>query len=36
LLKKNWAAAKKALSHHILDNHPILSQIEGIQGRALK
>ena len=36
LLKKNWSAARKALSHHILDNHPILSQIEGIQGKALK
>ncbi len=24
LLKKNWSAARKALSHHILDNHPIL------------
>ncbi len=30
LVKKNWTAARKALSHHILDNHPILSQIEGI------
>jgi DNA-binding GntR family transcriptional regulator len=27
LLKKNWSAAKKALSHHILDNHPILGQV---------
>lgn len=28
LLKKNWSAARKSLSRHILDNHPILSQIE--------
>ena len=28
LLQKDWAAAKQALSHHILDNHPILSQID--------
>jgi DNA-binding GntR family transcriptional regulator len=27
LLKRNWSAARKALSHHILNNHPILSQI---------
>jgi DNA-binding GntR family transcriptional regulator len=33
LLKKNWSAAKKALSHHILGNHPILGQVEGISGR---
>ena len=26
LMKKNWSAARKALSHHILDNHPILSR----------
>ena len=32
LLKKNWSAARKALSHHILDNHPILSQVEGFPG----
>jgi DNA-binding GntR family transcriptional regulator len=31
LLKKKWPAARKALSHHILTNHPILSQI--VQGR---
>ena len=29
LLEKNWSAARKALSHHILDNHPILSLVEG-------
>ena len=29
LLKKNWSAARKALSHHILDNHPILGQVDG-------
>ncbi len=28
LLHKNWSAARKALSHHILDNHPILGQVE--------
>jgi len=28
LLKKNWATARKALSHHILNNHPILGQVE--------
>lgn len=26
LLKKNWSAAKKSLSHHIRDNHPVLSR----------
>lgn len=25
LLKNNWAAAHRALSHHILDHHPILN-----------
>jgi DNA-binding GntR family transcriptional regulator len=30
LLKKNWSMARKALSHHILDNHPILSQVEDV------
>jgi DNA-binding GntR family transcriptional regulator len=24
LLEKNWSAARRALSHHILENHPIL------------
>jgi DNA-binding GntR family transcriptional regulator len=33
LVKKNWSAARKALSHHILDNHPILGQVKGIPGR---
>ena len=33
LLQKNWSRARKALSHHILDNHPILSQIVGFSGR---
>lgn len=27
LLNRNWSAARKALSHHILDNHPILNQV---------
>jgi DNA-binding GntR family transcriptional regulator len=36
LVQKNWSAARKALSHHILDNHPILSQIEGFSGRGDK
>ncbi len=31
LLKKNWSAARKALSHHILDNHPILGKLKGIR-----
>lgn len=33
LLKKNWSTARIALSHHILDNHPILGQVEDIPGR---
>jgi len=28
LAQKNWSAARKALSHHMLDNHPI----EGFSG----
>ena len=36
LVQKNWSAARKALSHHILDDHPILSQIEGFSGRGDK
>jgi DNA-binding GntR family transcriptional regulator len=32
LLAKNWSAARRTLSHHILDNHPILSQVEGFPG----
>ena len=27
LLDRNWLQAKKALSHHIRDNHPILGQV---------
>jgi DNA-binding GntR family transcriptional regulator len=27
LLQKKWSAARKELSHHILNNHPILSQV---------
>ncbi|MFK7778337.1 MAG: GntR family transcriptional regulator [Gimesia sp.] len=27
LIKKKWSAARKALSYHIRDNHPILSKI---------
>lgn len=27
LLAKNWSSAKKAMSHHILDNHPILGKL---------
>lgn len=30
LLAKNWLDAKKALSHHILENHPILGQLQNI------
>lgn len=26
LLQRNWSAARKALSHHILNNHPILGK----------
>lgn len=33
LLEKKWSAARKALSHHILDNHPILGQVERISER---
>ncbi|MEO2031926.1 MAG: GntR family transcriptional regulator, partial [Planctomycetaceae bacterium] len=33
LLHKNWSAARKALSHHILDNHPLLGQVEGFPSR---
>lgn len=33
LLAKNWSAAKKALSHHILDNHPILGDVVDSSGR---
>ena len=33
LLKKNWSAASRALSQHVLENHPILSQVECIQGK---
>lgn len=29
LLKKKWVVAKRALSDHILNNHPILSRVEG-------
>lgn len=28
LVEKNWSAARKALSHHILNNHPLLGQVE--------
>lgn len=27
LLEKNWSTARRALSHHILENHPILGQM---------
>lgn len=32
LLNRNWSAAKKMLSHHILDNHPILGHVKSFQG----
>lgn len=32
LLERNWSAARRALSHHILDNHPILNQVKGKDG----
>lgn len=31
LLQKKWSAARKALSHHNLDNHPILSHVATIR-----
>jgi DNA-binding GntR family transcriptional regulator len=34
LLEKKWRAARRALSHHILNNHPILDQIAGGRPRA--
>jgi DNA-binding GntR family transcriptional regulator len=33
MLAQNWSAARKALSHHILNNHPILRQV-GKNGNA--
>jgi DNA-binding GntR family transcriptional regulator len=36
LIDQNWSLANKALSHHILDNHPILDRVEDIQDRATK
>lgn len=34
MLQRNWRAAHRALSHHILNNHPILSQIVDDQQKA--
>lgn len=36
LLDKNWPAARKALSHHILNNHPILSRVTSSSPRILQ
>ncbi len=33
LLAKDWSMAKKALSHHIRENHPILSDLQKIYSR---
>jgi DNA-binding GntR family transcriptional regulator len=32
MLRRKWATARKALSHHTLNNHPILSNITAIKG----
>jgi DNA-binding GntR family transcriptional regulator len=33
LLNQNWSLAKKRLSHHLHSNHPVLSNIQGIQNK---
>jgi DNA-binding GntR family transcriptional regulator len=33
LLDQNWSLAKKRLSHHLHSNHPVLSNIQGIQNK---
>ncbi len=33
LLNKNWSKAGKALSHHIINNHPILNRVDGRPAR---
>jgi DNA-binding GntR family transcriptional regulator len=33
LLDQNWSLAKKRLSHHLHSNHPVLSNIKGIQNK---
>jgi hypothetical protein len=35
-LNENWSAASNALLHHVLGNHPVLSQTDGFSGRGLK
>lgn len=35
LLERNWPVARKALSHHILNNHPILSKVTIARPRSL-
>jgi DNA-binding GntR family transcriptional regulator len=36
LLERNWPAARKALSHHIVNNHPILSRLTIARARGLE
>jgi DNA-binding GntR family transcriptional regulator len=36
LLERNWSKAQKALSHHILNNHPILSRVTTSRPRGLE
>jgi len=33
LLAQNWSLAKKRLSHHLHSNHPVLSNLRGIQNK---
>ena len=33
LLDQNWSLAKKRLSHHLHSNHPVLSNLQGIQNK---
>ena len=33
LLNQNWSLAKKRLSHHLHSNHPVLSNLQGIQNK---
>jgi DNA-binding GntR family transcriptional regulator len=35
MLAKNWSAARKALAHHIRNNHPILGQVGLTQSSAM-
>ena len=33
LLDQKWSLAKKRLSHHLHSNHPVLSNLQGIQNK---